>query len=280
MGSSNIPFTPKSASINRIRILELPGIGLEDEVKGKQAYNLLSTPAIVQQVLNHARELNLPVRYLDGKPNRVELRRDLPRYLDSCLDNPDSDIKNTALNIAQLLGRNLGYILLTLHRGDPVNRQARVDWTAKEWEHWHRIRTVYIGGGFISGHLGAVIIEAAQGLISSTGYGESLTVIRSPFAPMLTLVGACRYLPAETKIALCVDLGQTSVKSAVSIFHTGSLMDMVGMPGLDVMWTWWNNPEARKEIDPHQVVQFVSHTLIDSWQNASKTFQLDGDIRG
>ncbi len=122
MGSPRIPFTPQNASVNRVRIVDLPGIAVDKEVAGEQAYHLLSAPAVVRYALKRADDLALPAEYRTGDPDSFELRRDCPQFVDTCLHNANSSVRKAAEDIARRLGRNLGYILLTLHRGDLENR--------------------------------------------------------------------------------------------------------------------------------------------------------------
>jgi hypothetical protein len=274
-----IPHTQQNASINRVRIVDLPGITVDEVVIGEQAYNLLSAPAIVSYTLAHADALDLPFRYRTGNVNRIELRRDLPRFLDSCLTSPQQVVRETAYAISRQLGRNLGFLLLTLHRGDKVNRDARSDWSPREWDQWHTIRQVYIGGGIVSGRLGDHVIENARQIISFNGYGEVIRVKKGTHPRMMAAIGATRYFPQETKQALCLDLGQTSVKSIVTHFESDIVTHVTQLPTHDVKWNWRNDPNAKNDIDPHDVVQFVTNELMDNWMTVvNKKIRLDRDI--
>jgi hypothetical protein len=55
-------FVPNfiSPSLNRVRIMALPGVGLPDEVQGKSGYELLSAAALRARVRARAAELGLP----------------------------------------------------------------------------------------------------------------------------------------------------------------------------------------------------------------------------
>jgi hypothetical protein len=279
MGLPKIPFTPQTASINRIRIVDLPGIHVDDSVIGEQAYNLLSAPAIVHYMLSHARDLNLPSGYMEGDPNRSELRRDLPLLLDQYLTSSDPVVRNCAEKIAERLGRNLGYLLLTLHRGDIVNRLVRPDWTTQEWDQWHNIRNIIIGGGLASGHLGDRLLAAAQSIITRNRYMNLIHINKSAYPRTMTVVGASRYFPIAAKNALCLDFGQTSVKAATVKLQQGSIKSMSWLPTHFVSWHWRNDTEARNEIQPQEVLNFVVDETTSRWQQASETgIPLDSDI--
>ena len=50
-----------------------------------------------------------------------------------------------------VVGRRIGYLLLTLKRGGEANRQARPEWNDTYWQHWAGITHVWLGGGLVSG---------------------------------------------------------------------------------------------------------------------------------
>jgi hypothetical protein len=76
-------------------------------------------------------------------------------------------------------------VLLALRRGDTVNRQARTDWTAADWETWAGIDQVWLGGGIVSGRLGAVVAQAARRYLADAGAEGHLSVSVDPYAPLL-----------------------------------------------------------------------------------------------
>jgi hypothetical protein len=273
-----IPATPKSASINRIRIAELPGLELDDAVRGEQAYHLLSAPALIHYAQARGNALGLPPRLRQGHPEDPEIRRDLPRYVDTCLSSDDPGIREAAKAIARRLGRNLGFILLTLHRGDPVNRAARADWTQEAWAAWGAVRRVWLGGGIVSGDLGQALIDHAQALLKTSGYGE-ISVARTPYPKDMALLGAGRYLPhpaggggaARWHHALCLDLGQTSIKRAVAtVNRSGVLTDLRPLPSVPVPWRWQNNPDAAGDIDGRAVLDVVSRAVATGLEESKK----------
>lgn len=276
MGLARIPVTPQNASINRVRIVDLPGIDIDEAVVGELAYNLLSAPAIVHYALARAGELDLPTQFQTGDPDRFELRRDLPLYVDACLQSSNSTVRYAAEDITRRLGRNLGFILLTLHRGDRVNRKARLDWTAREWARWQSIRAVRVGGGIVSGSLGDQLIHNARELISAAGYADDLNVSKCPNPRSMAVVGASRYLPDTVQNALCLDIGQTSIKAAITQFEEGVLTRLLWLATQNVKWHWRNSVEAGNDIDPREVLHFVTQE-INKILEAAKKLRLDLD---
>src|SRR6476469_668329 len=139
-------LTP-AASLNRMRIMDLPGLALEDEVKGQLAFDLLSTGALVDLMRRDPACLGLtPGDLADGSR--------APRLLDRSFGAEDPAIRAAADAIATRYGRRLAYLILTLKRGDAVNRQARADWDESYWVHWAGVEQIWLGGGLASGQLG------------------------------------------------------------------------------------------------------------------------------
>ena len=135
------PFDPAHLtppiSLNRVIVADLPGIDVDAGVTGKNGYELVSSYALAGLIRRHAEALNLD----PAQPDHV-----LNRALDDCLvrESPAAEVAET---IARRIGRNLGYLLLALRRGDAVNRAARDEWDDSYWAHWATIRQVWLGGG-------------------------------------------------------------------------------------------------------------------------------------
>jgi len=217
----SIPFTPPHVSVNRVKIVDLPGLPVDDEVRGQMAYHLLSALAVTRYARERAEALQLPATF---SQDTTQTRLELPRFVDGCLSSPHESARAAARAIGQRLGRNLGCILLTLRRGDAVNRAARPDWTTEDWEHWAKIERVWLGGGLMSGALGELIVRSARDCLAEYGYAGQLQVERSPYGEMMAVLGAGRYLPASTRAALCLDFGQTTIKRACLEFEDGVIV--------------------------------------------------------
>jgi len=113
-----IPVTP-TMSLNRVCIVDLPGIDVPDNVKGKTAFQLVSATALTRLVRQHIRALHLDANLSDHA---------LRLAYDATLASDTPSVRSAAHEIAQTMGRSLGYVLLALRRGDDVNRRARSEW--------------------------------------------------------------------------------------------------------------------------------------------------------
>lgn len=212
-------LTP-SASINRVRVVDLPGIDVDGCVRGETSYSLLSLDSIYVYMQENISEIG----------DNAENRRLISEF-DTFLDSSNSRTRKAAEGIARRIGRNLGYMLLTLKRGDAVNRAARPDCSEQYWEYWAKIKNVRLGGGLVSGMLGARIQHYATELFAEAGLGD-FTLARASYPAILPLIGAARSVPPDTRAAVILDFGQTLIKRACAIYDAGGLARLHLLPAL------------------------------------------------
>jgi hypothetical protein len=253
-----IPFTPPHVSVNRVRIVDLPGLPMDEDVRGQQAYHLLSSEAVTRYAAPFANALHLP------PADNVEKRRAVPRRVDAALTADDSAARTAAQAIGRRLGRNLGYLLLTLHRGDAVNRAARAEWSTADWERWARIRQVWVGGGMVSGRLGELIVATAQTLLETLGDTTAPQVKLTPYGGELALMGAARYLPAGARSALAFDFGHTWVKRARVTVVGNRLARLEPLPSIPTDWVHRNVPTSAQRYTGAEVLDFVADVLAEA----------------
>lgn len=246
---STIDFeTPPSASLNRVRIVDLPGLPLEDAVRGKRCDDLLSNRALVAYAREHSSVLGLDLEVfapeaLSLTRGSARLRVRVPEAVSDALTSPEPAARLAAEAIASRLGCNLGWLLITLLRGDSVNRSARPDWSDADWERWARMRHVWLGGGLASGALGRWIELAARAHLADMGFGH-LEVGRSPYLDLISVIGAARMFrkyasPGTTATqakVLGFDFGHTLVKRAVLTYVDGALVKVTVLAPRLVDW--------------------------------------------
>jgi hypothetical protein len=232
-----------SWSLNRVRIVDLPDQCLPDDVKGKTAYELVSA----EHFTNLIRERSHVLR-LDPTQSDHALRLGF----ESCLGSRRPSVRAAAVDILRVLGRNLGYILLALKRGDPVNRAARPEWDEHHWQHWSGIQHVWLGGGLTSGQLGSELARQANRTLREADiYDLSLRV--SPYGVALPLVGAARHAPPGFDAAVVLDFGSSMIKSAVVNFARDRLSRVRRLPSRPSGWAPVSelekpNPEAARDL--------------------------------
>ncbi len=201
-----------NASLNRVRIVDLPGVRLEEEdIKGQFAFDLLSAMALTECTREQVDRL---------LPPDTDLSQ-LPLLLDRCFESSSRAVREAAESIARRYGHRLGYLIATLKRGDEINRRARPQWDDSYWRHWAGMRGIGLGGGLVSGHLGHRVVKYAQEALVSA-YVYDCTVSLSLYPSLLPLIGAARSAPAESRAMLVFDFGGTFTKRAHAFYVDGT----------------------------------------------------------
>jgi len=205
-----------AAAMNRFHLVAVPGA--DPEVRDNYGYHMLSSEYLVKLIRAQSQALALPTDLPD---------RDIPRWFQGCFED---DRRAAALPIARRYGRNLGFLLLALRRGDAVNRAARADWNDVLWEYWANVRGVYIGGGLSLGPFGAAMLGYARDVLIEGGYPTLLEA--APYGSLLPLVGAARGAAPDVSRALVFDFGGSFIKRAVVHYADGALQKLTVFPPL------------------------------------------------
>ncbi|MBU0492688.1 MAG: hypothetical protein KKA73_30575 [Chloroflexi bacterium] len=260
-----IPATPPHVSVNRVRVVDLPGLAMDEEVRGRRADDLLSSRAVVRYAGEHAGALGLSAA---DAPDMLHASREWPRLVDRCLDSSDPAARTAAQTIARRLGRNLGHVLLTLHRGDAVNRQARADWADEDWARWATVRHVWLGGGIVSGRLGVLIEQEAGAFLAEAGYAGRPHVTLSAWPGMVALLGAARYLP-PVRHAVCLDCGHTFIKRACVTLDDGALIGLTGYAAVPVTVDWLGGPGEPNVTTGRWVLDRLVEAIAQTWDEGT-----------
>jgi hypothetical protein len=269
-----IPVTPSHVSVNRVRIAELPGLALDPEVRGQQAYHLLSVLAVIRYAREQAAALALPPAFMADSP---ETRRELPCYVDACLASADPAQREAAEAIARRLGRNLAFVLITLHRGDAVNQAARPDWTPADWVRWAEIERVWLAGGLMSGRLGELLCAAAQATLADYGYARRPAVALSPGLRTTALLGAARYFKPGNYDAVVLDCGHTAVKRACVQIRGERISRVRQFAALPVAGNWHTAPEPDRARVRQMLLAFIGETVAQTRAEAEREGLAPGD---
>ncbi len=214
------PFAIAAAparSLNRARLVELPGVVGAADLLGHSASELLSKAAVTRLVRDAAGRLALD-------PDADNLLH----AFDGSFTEPTT--RPAALAVAGEVGRRLGMLLLMLWRGDAANRAARPEWGEAHWAYWGRVRRVVVGGGLLAGRLGEAAVPAAGGFLTANGC--PVTVERSPYGDAIALFGLARHAPADTDRMLLFDFGHTAVKCGLATYGNGALTGIERRPSL------------------------------------------------
>ena len=242
--------------MNQVRIVDLPGLTVPDWVRGKRGFDLLSSQAMRQQVAIQAQQLGL-------NPDDPDL---LPHF-DDCLTAVSPQVRAVAQTIAQDYGRSLGYLLLTLKRGDAINRKARPDWQAAHWAYWQQINAVWLGGGLLSGNLGRVAVAMARTLIHDCGFSDFALELAQN-GRYLPLVGIGRTAPPGTTAMLLFDFGQTAVKRAIALYQNDLLSQLILLPAVQPACDDVLRPSLAWA-DINQFADWLLKLMIETWRGAA-----------
>ncbi|HQF70218.1 MAG TPA: hypothetical protein PLH39_02935 [Promineifilum sp.] len=212
-------FTADAAarSLNRARLVELPGVTGAAELLGRSASELLSAAAVTALVRAAA--------------DRLALDPDDPallRAFDAAFDAPPT--RPAALAVAEAVGRRLGALLLMLWRGDAANRAARPEWDEAHWAFWRAVERVVVGGGLLAGRLGEATVPAAGAFLAAAGC--PIAVERSPYGNAIAIAGLARHAPAGAERMLLFDFGHTAVKCGLATYRQGALAGLERRPSL------------------------------------------------
>jgi len=237
-------LTP-DASINRAIITDDPAGNLSPHVRGRQAYDLVSTHALDQLLDAHRDALGLlpeDITHAHRQQFWERLRTQ----------------SAPALQIATRLGENLGSLLLTLRRGDATSRAARPEWDESYWAYWAQISHIVLGGGLALPPLGPHIATTATQLLKEHGYAFTIQIARLPL--FLPLLGAARHAHADT----CVfDFGGTQVKRALACYEAGTLIQLADLGSLPHADALPRNPEMRVRALFEEMVALITQTLAE-----------------
>lgn len=244
-------LTPGSASLNRVRIVDLPDA--PPEVLGKTGYELLSVKYLREQMQAHLAELDLSPEKLPPD------ERDWPVLLNRCALSSNAQVRQAAEGITRQFGRNIGYLLRTLKRGNPA---ARPEWDKAAWEHWRAVKLVILGGGLTQSALGQRLIENAISVFLEAGEMPP-TLRHSSYGSMLPLIGAARYVPAGCDMALVVDFGGSFVKRARAVYQNGMLFEL---QCLESVATQHFTAE-----ESQQLFDFMVTTIAETWRSLPHT---------
>ncbi len=183
------------------------------------------------------------------------------------LESDVSAIRVTAEKIARTFGRSLGYVLLVLKRGDPINRDARPEWNQTHWRHWAGIKRVWLGGGLVSGQLGPHIARHA-GQVMQAGKVADYEIKVSAYGSALPLLGAARHLPSEFETAVALDFGGTAIKRARVTLERGRITALHRLADGSARWKTGETAQESAHDVAGQVLQGMKAVIVKTWHEA------------
>jgi len=264
MQQLNNPFLENNrptdnTSLNRLRVIDIPDIPVDPEVKGKRGLRLMSADNLIETIKKESRYLDLDLE------NIPDVK--LPIYLNKALESENLKVRLTAENIARRLGRNLAFILLTLKKGDRVNREARPDWEDEHWDYWRQVENIVFVGGLCSGSLGQRLKYYIDKLFQETETPQyRIKFAKNP--SLIPMIGAARHAPKECSKLLVFDFGQTLIKRGLANFENDKLNNINQLSSLESKHVeeieFRNENEEKKEAE--KLKKYIIKTISETWK--------------
>ena len=241
-------FFPPLPSLNRVKLLDLPGIPFDEAVRGWSGFDLVGRPALEELITDRAAELGLdPARPL------------LPQLHDCYVQGTVAQRK-VAGEIAGSFGQRLAWLLLVAKRADPVNFEGRPDWEPRHWAYFAAREQVFLGGGLLAGPLGEAVVASAVAAVEAQPV--PLIVRRAAQPAALPLLGLARGAPAGHRQLLLFDFGHSSLKRGVAHFD-----DQSRLAGLTLLSHQELNLLGH-ELSPTRLLALLVTRLVESWQES------------
>lgn len=265
-----MPFDPReitpAASLNRVRIIDLPGLpsryALRDEERGKTAYELLGAQAVYNLIRARAEEMGLPQPTPDHPSNEIMVA------FQAALNSRDKYVRQLAQEIRATFHRRIAILLAVLHRGDPINREARPEWDESYWKYWGAQASLILGGGLLRDKMakGLVTYGKSEFYKLLTHFGApSLTVSCDLNGPYLPLIGAGTTAEHNNAPVAVIDFGGTSVKAGIARYVNTQLRQIeqiiISPTPLGEPYSPNQKTDAEKHILLHAMADHIAQTI-------------------
>ncbi|PJI06914.1 MULTISPECIES: hypothetical protein [Clostridium] len=233
-------FLSSNASINKLIIQKMPTDKITQKLEGKRTVDIFSTELFIREIKKNSNELKIDINDIQEKV--------LPQYLNKCLKSDDISVKKTANSIVKLFGERLAVILLTLKKGERVNRISRKDWNDTHWEYWNSLKNVILVGGLSSSELGKRLkyyVEEVFKKLNENCYN----IILSEDSANAGIRGCLTYIknPEKRKSYLIFDCGQTFIKRGLIWIDEKGIKNVIKLDKVLSKHTGWNFQYIKKE---------------------------------
>ena len=241
-------FFPPLPSLNRVKLLDLPGIPVDESVRGWSGYELVGRPALEKLIAARAADMAL------------DLTRPLLPQLHDCFENGTALQRHNANEIARTFGRRLAWLLLVVKRADPVNFPGRPDWEPRHWAYFAAREQVFLGGGLLAGRVGEAIAAETMAIVAAHTAALAVTRVRHPTA--LPMLGLARCAPAGQRQILLFDFGQSSLKRAVAHYDDdGRFSELTLLPRQELNL-------LGHDLAPAELLALMVERLAESWHES------------
>jgi hypothetical protein len=252
-------FLCLNASINKLLIEKMPTDKVNQDSQGKTAQDIFSTKLFIDEIKKNSKELKLDINSIEEKM--------LPQYLNECLAGPELLVKEAASNIVKIFGERLAVILLTLKKGEKINRLKRKDWDNRHWDYWANLENVILVGGLASSKIGGKLAYYIKKVFKESNE-NCYNIILNEDSSNVGIKGCFTYIreDEEEKLYLIFDCGQTFIKRSLVKMESKEIKHIIKLYKVlskYVTWDFDNSEEEKNEaIELHNyLINIIADTI-------------------
>ncbi|MDP4119744.1 MAG: hypothetical protein Q8876_01630 [Bacillota bacterium] len=259
-------FLTSKCSVNRVVLNKLPVYGVYDDAEGKTAYDIFSTTAVIEEIINSKISDIVDLSKIDDV--------DYARYLGIWLNGKNNTLAKIAMDIMKDFGNRLGLILLTLKLGEPENRACRSDWTDEHWEYWKNIKTVVLAGGLATGVQGKILKQQVEYVFSLVGEKPyDIIVFDNP--SYAGVMGCVKKIKCSDGTHIVLDFGQTNIKRSIVKLNDGEIIWVQTLPSISSINM---NSYDTSEKSAIQLHQYLVNAVAKTFREAVKEGAVGSEI--
>lgn len=259
------------ASINVLQIIDLPGLEIEEEIKGKKVSQIFSTSTLIEEIKKNAKKLKINLSLVEDKL--------LPNLLSEKLLDKNEEIKETAESIVKKFGERLAVILLTLKRGDIVNKIIKDNWTNKHWDYWKKNKNVILVGGLASGLLGEKLKFYCEKFVKENEQ-KCYQITLADQSQNLGMIGCTKKIDAKNKNALIFDLGHSFMKRGFFEVENRKITNQIILknkksPYMDSV----SDNDLRAQNDAKKLHEYIVNLIVETYEEIqSQNYDISNQI--
>lgn len=253
-------YLTSRCSLNRAVLQKLPVRGIEDGIEGRAFKDIFSTPLLVREIQDRARDYGVDISSYDEHM--------LPHFLNMAMESDSARERTMAQRVVEKFGNRLGILLLALRQGDPENRRARADWNDACWDCWHDLSTLILTGGLASSMLGRRFKEQIQYVFDCAGE-QPYHIRLFDNGAYLGVMGVAQRLLPDGETGVVFDFGHTNFKRAV-VTKSGGVI--TGFSPMDTKKSKYMrsrfDSEAEHRAYAMDLHRYIVNTIVTSFKEA------------
>ncbi|WP_160686649.1 hypothetical protein [Clostridium sp. C2-6-12] len=256
-------FLTPNASINKLTIDIMPTDKVKQDLRGKAALDIFSTGLFIEEIKKNSQALNIELESIEEKM--------LPQYLNECLQDNNFQVKSKAEEIVKLFGERLAVILLTLKKGEKINRLKRKDWEDNHWDYWRNIRNIILVGGLSSSKIGENLKFYVEKVFKDSNE-EGYKIILAEDSSNCGIKGCASYIQGEKEqqLYLIFDCGHTFIKRSLVRIQEKEVKEIIKLDKVLAKYIECEFENFEKEkIKAEELHEYLADLIINTIKYAS-----------